>query len=407
MSFQAHSYFKYHTGGPFSVAHNGFRFQPKAIFFQGGQSTFTDAAQAAFGFGFASSDTEQRSIYYSADDNADTSNSAIGEDATMAYEAQSPGGSIYNSIDVTSFDADGFTADVFGTSFFPYAYMGIGGDGIQAKAFTKAVAADETTISITGIGFKGNVVILMAQDPSGVNPQKSIGLGFATATQQATISIMDQDNVGTANSSRAQRTDLCLAIINTSTFRHEFSFSSFDSDGITLNGISVPENITLYGIVLSVPNAYIGSFTTPTATGIQSYTDPGFPVGALLMFSWGRGASTSVQAGANIMAGFFGGTVKGNADVPVSIGFSTWSGSEDNVGFSDCNQGYLTTVLRIIEEATQTTRHSANMSSWDATGFSLDYTTANASTSEVIYLALGGKALTRIHGGKIYGTRIQ
>lgn len=394
------------NGGRFTVANIGFA--PVAVIFSGVGSTFTDADNMNLGLGFFDSSAEG-SVYLSSTDNLDVADTAAGSSSTLALDINTPGGSMVVGIDRVSLDAEGFQADMSGQDGDFFGYMAIGGSGVQAKVLSATISDTDQGV-LTGAGFQGNAVILIARTQTGVNARRTVGIGFATSSSnRATTSIMDQDGVGTSNNSRTQRTDRCLVLADTSSLLAEFDFVSFDSDGITLDILNLGATVSLFALVLKVPKAYVGSFLTPTSTGVQTYTDAGFPVNALILSCFGRGASSSVEASADMCVGFSGSQGQSGA---YDSGAAAFGASEDNKASSNCNQAFSSSNVLVLKDiatggGTSAALNTAAMDSWGQEGFGLDHTTVNALQSQVVYLALGDSIPTvHFKGGAIQGGAI-
>ncbi len=135
-------------------------------------------------------------------------------------------------------------------------------------------------------------------------------------------------------------------------------------------------------------STFVGSFTVPNATGNQSKTGVGFQ--PKLVFFWGDGyTADGVLSGVGARASnapHWGIGISSSSRVAVTEGDD---GATGNPCLSDA-----TKCIRRIFGATPTTTFAADFVSLDSDGFTLNWTTANATAYVVNYLALGGADLT-------------
>lgn len=135
-------------------------------------------------------------------------------------------------------------------------------------------------------------------------------------------------------------------------------------------------------------STFVGSFTVPLATGNQAQTGVGFQPIALILWGNGRsadGASASAVTNTDCPT-YYGMAVSSSSRVVVGAGdiFSAGSGS-----FED-----TTKCLKLI--ANGVTKFAADFVSFDADGFTVNFTTGFATADVVNYLALGGADLTNV-----------
>jgi len=133
----------------------------------------------------------------------------------------------------------------------------------------------------------------------------------------------------------------------------------------------------------------IGTFNKSTNTGTpvnQAITGIGFTPKALILFSTQVTAEDSNSAGLGFCLGFSDGTDER----------SIWTGSKDNVGISDGNR--YASDSKIINLRSPSSggalQAEADLKSFDADGFTLTWTTNNASAFIIKYIAIGGDDIT-------------
>lgn len=126
----------------------------------------------------------------------------------------------------------------------------------------------------------------------------------------------------------------------------------------------------------------VGSFTAPSSTGTQSVTGVGFTPKAILFWASGSNGSSGIWGG----------------DVDQTIGFTSGpSESYAVAGFSDDGQSTSQTARAIAAKAVafvnglgSATSAEADLDSFDADGFTLDWTKAGVSAQKIMFLAIGG-----------------
>ncbi len=149
----------------------------------------------------------------------------------------------------------------------------------------------------------------------------------------------------------------------------------------------------------SVVEYKVGSFTKKTdGTGTQEITGIGFTPKALILFSAQTVSTEDTIA----------------VDLEQCIGFSDgttekciWTGSEDGVGTSDADRiGVSAKILNIRNINSGTSGAllaECDLDSFDADGFTLDWTTNNATAFHIKFIAIGGDNITGVDVGSFVG----
>jgi hypothetical protein len=212
-------------------------------------------------------------------------------------------------------------------------------------------------------------------------------IGWANTTQQASISATSQDNVADSNTHGILRSDRLISHITAAGNLMSASLDSFDSDGFTLDRHeTTAASATLSYLALAGTfQSNIGVDTQKTSTGTKATTGIGFAPDLVFFGSAQRVADSAVTAEAFQSVGAADGTaqnVAGRTD-------------HDALGSSQGGKTYSTAkVLRHITVGagagpTITTVAEADVDSLDGNGFTLDWTTADATAREFFYLAIG------------------
>jgi len=263
----------------------------------------------------------------------------------------------------------------------------------QAKvgSFTAPVAAGDK--AITGVGFKPDAIIIFdstvttTHTSAGNAGSSAYNIGWATAIAQANRASMRQDAKATSNTWGYQRTNSVQnslsgagAVVRTATLK------SFDDDGFTLTFSVAPANaVYISYIAFKGGKYYVGSFnqnTTAQGTGNQSVSGIGLtPVGVLFQ-SDNVATSSSVQSTSKISFG---------VGVSSTQRASIWSDDLDNQADSVADSNLdRTKCLKCMTAGTPTVNTEMDFVSCDSDGFTINNTTVDATSREILYFAFGG-----------------
>lgn len=138
----------------------------------------------------------------------------------------------------------------------------------------------------------------------------------------------------------------------------------------------------------------VSNIAAPASTGDQADTSVGFQPKAMIAF-YGSQVGTGGSSDAHMGIGF-----SGTATEDISIYYN----SDDNVTTSDCVRSTLTNAfLKSTVAGATTARITATMKSFDASGFTTNFT-ATVSGVNHSYLALGGSDITDAVAGTVAST---
>jgi hypothetical protein len=363
----------------------GLAFQPIAVIFWGNGAS-SDAASSSgtlntampnyLGLAVSSS---SRVVITNDDDGSSTSSTST-EDTTKCIK--------FNEIGVTKFAADFVSMDAAGftinfTTGFATAdvinYLAIGGSDVtNAAIISMASQAGTGNQSATGAGFKPSAVILIGQQAiSGQN--WGIGFGVSASSRGAT-SFGYHSSTGFTDT--YQRTNRCYALVNNDAVVREADFVSLDASGFTLNWLTAAIGQNLYALCLAGGQYFAGSFLQATGTGNQSTTGVGFRPTGVLMTGAHHAASSTVVTGADLCSMI--GAASGTANRAVTV----YQSGADAVSLLDRSHVYAA----YNTDSTPTLQARADLASFDASGFTLNYGTADATAREVIFFAMGSAA---------------
>lgn len=371
-------------------AYTGVGFQPVALLIWSEAQRTADGAQAGarLTIGVGTSATARNAIAVESRDAQATADTNRYHDTAGIVRVIATGDStITAAADLVSLDSDGFTlnwTDVHDSgSARLYHYLALGGaDLTNAKAGSFTSSGSGGNQGVTGVGFQPDCVLLLgtAHASTGLTGQNIFGFGAFTASDQWAIGMDDVDNAATTNAARTQRTDKCWHHhFNGSEF-HSGAFTSMDSDGFTINW-SRASGRTMTYLALKGGQFTAGSISQKTSTGTQGYTGVGFPPVGVLLASFCNTSTTSQVDSARFSLGAASGATSRAA---------TWFGSADNQADSVSDSATSQTVAITMQtEGTPTEVARADLDSFDADGFTLDWEAADATAREILYLAMG------------------
>lgn len=366
-----------------SLPVTGVGFQPKAVLFFGNRRSSDAATQSSsqnldmpYFVGLATLSTNRGVVDSSDDYSAVSAAQATG---TQCIRNRNSGGTVQYAADFTSMDADGFTVNFATANATAYVvnYLAIGGSDLTnvfVKSFTSATATGNQ--ATTGVGFQPDAMILVGSET--VYQVGGIQVGFISSTSARGALGSSYDGGNTAY----QRTDKAYAAPrgSSTTVGLEADIVSFDSDGFTLNwGTVQAAGRTIYALCLKGGSFKSGNFLQKTSTGSQGTTGVGFTPKGLLIASTLKAASTAVSTARQALC--FGGGTSSTAR-----GAINWLNGPAN-GVAELVRTQLYTARQ--DNATPTLNSAADLTSFDADGFTLNFGTADATAREVLYFALG------------------
>jgi hypothetical protein len=380
------------NGSDFPVT--GLGFQPKVVLFYATRQTAAGfAADRAVAVGWAVSASSRGHLAQYSQDNVAVS-TAIGmsiRDDLALREITAASGlvSIDNDFDLTTLDADGFTINpvnfIVGHNYIIH-YFAIGGDDLT-NVWIGNVNIPTTAISqaYSGPGFKPDCLLLLS-NLTGTIPRSDVGhklcLGAATSVADQAAAYVHEQNAIPTSLSSLQKTGEILHTLNfAGTDNTVAALESFDTSGFTLAFSTVPGSSRGFlALALKGGSYKLFTETQKTSTGTKAKTGIGFTPTGLLLWGTNRAASGSVDTS---LASFSLGASDGAREGAV------WVGSVDNVSTTDENSATVTD--KVLRHATcpSTTNAEADLSSFDADGFTLNWSTADGTAREFLGLAFG------------------
>lgn len=298
---------------------------------------------------------------------------------------------------ITAWDSTNFTINwtTNDANAVPINFIAIGGDDIAAKIIQWDYPTSTGNFAITGVGFAPNSYITIHAGLAAAIPNTDIdcafGIGVAALgnTEKAIGYFADSAEATATDTSRAQQDRILTNLTSDQGQSLNASHVSFDSDGATVNILAgtgtARKMVTLF---LGGPAGKCGVFNKPTSTSVpvsQQITGLGIEPKFLMLFSVMSTTNSAVQTHARFVLGATDGVNE------VSASYK----SEDNVADSDVDVDWINDKsIFIADDDTTNTQAEADISSFDADGFTLSWSKNNAVATEIVYFALGDADFT-------------
>jgi hypothetical protein len=288
--------------------------------------------------------------------------------------------------DLVSLDSDGFTinwSDAPASAFIIH-YLALGGADItNAKAGFTSVTSGTGDKVFTGVGFQPEFLLLSSNGTSATTAQAQANIHLAAASSTSRVvasSFKDRDLVTTTETGTYQRNDKVFAqIASTSdTVASEGTLASFDSDGFTIN-YTTGAALAIGYLALRGGSFFVGSDTQKTTTGTEATTGVGFTPKGVFFWSSNQANSSSISSTAKYSIFAADGTTEGGV----------WFQSLDAAADGTSDMRTVTDKALGFSTQASTTDAEADLSSFDSDGFTLNWTTADATAREFLFAAFG------------------
>lgn len=249
------------------------------------------------------------------------------------------------------------------------------------------------SLAYTGLGFRPKGLLVWsantAQTPPEFNDYLYWSLGLTDGTNHLAVTSLSFDAQGTSDMSQGlDTTALIIAENNAGSTQHRATLTSFDADGFTLNWTNIFSTeqrhynfIAIGGDDVSVK---VGEFNSNTATGAQAFSGLSFrPSGVI--FAPIQNAGTSEDRLTYPAMGWADGANQGTSYVFSQDGAAVavtkrYQRPDKCVALGSVADG------SVLAEA--------SLTSFDANGFTLNWSTAPAAALRVFYLAFTGIPFT-------------
>ncbi|MDO9080765.1 MAG: hypothetical protein Q7U44_08170, partial [Desulfuromonadales bacterium] len=309
---------------------------------------------------------------------------------------------IESSAVVSAFDVDGFTLNwtvtTAGTADIIH-YVALGGtDLTNANVGTTSMFAATGNNSVTGVGFQPDAVLLLADNIStaiNTNPvsrRPAINRGFMVGgltPTQGSIGWGMRDAQTVATHGSTFNSVQALTVLRGNAVAVNATYVSMDADGFTLSG-SAASATPVTWLALKGGSYKVGTITQPVAGTppfTTAYTGVGFlPTGLILASTNSASANGTIDTAAPGASFAFGA-----ASAATARG-SIW-GHQTGFNPNDSNMNNDNTKVLRLAQSTATNNAVADFSSFNADGFTLNWTTrADTTARRILYFAMGSGA---------------
>jgi hypothetical protein len=370
------------TSNAYNQSFTGIGFQPKALLIwttgaDGGYNSYPGASGIALGWATSTLN--------------ETTQSGLSDRSTHTFSSGAGPGfpTVGGTVQLASFDADGFTLTFGNGGAAHFYYMAIGGADVEAGlgTWTSAVG-DFANEVVTGVGFRPDFVLTNIVG----NNNCTWGIGMATgpSAQAACHHQVENGQRWTEsfyNNSLAVAAEANFGTPSNFDATYRAVLQSFDADGLTVSVAenTGPETWTVDFLALKSPSTQfkVGVDTQKTSTGTKSTTGIGFAPGAGFFSGTNRVATTGRTGTASANLGVTVGFAAGWPVVSSAMALLMWNNPvipvDENAG-----RGVSGIVLSNSTPKT-TTLAEASVDSYDADGFTLDWTTADAIARYFMY----------------------
>lgn len=380
------------TAGSQSVT--GVGFQPKAILFVCGFRTATgEHAGAYLSWGVATGASNEWAVNGSSDNGAANGQTQQTARADRICIINNTSGTTVLAVEFTSMDSDGFTINVItntAASAYLLQYFCIGGTDItNATAGTVDLTTSGATQAVTGLGFQPDGMLfgnIGGTTWPFTGAHLIFGLGAASGnSEQAASEWFDRDGNTNMSGNSWQRSDaIALESTTANVEIMRTSLASFDSDGFTVGKDDLPGATQALGyLALKGGQFHVGVETSVTTTpATKATTGVGFQPSGLVVLGKMAVTSTTPQTHGQMCIGFADGT-NNQATSIISQGSGGTSNSSTSIKSDKC---------ALCANVDETVAGAADLASFDSDGFTLDWTTVDATSREFFYVAIGATA---------------
>ena len=368
---------------------------PKAlILWTDGKTNESFSSHYLFGYGFSDGVTS-KSAAASSEDNVSPDNAArriankaltiVQYDQTLLAEA-----------DLAEWNSASLTLNWTTNNSVAYVvhYLIIGGADVSAKALSWQMPGSSGNTAVTGVGFRPDLLLHvhagsgLTASPPAIGVHAGMGFGAMNAAgEQWAMATLVSDGATTSSTGRSQRTDAAILAVKMSDttpgIAKQASFASMDADGFTVNfTVSTNPNAgQVISLALKGLDSKIGWFdkATAAAPAEQTITGAGFRPATILLHSFQDVAQPGAVVHARLGLGVSDGVSQGSSAFQAVSNVST--SSVDGIDKTS-------KVFIKLNNNTPAVDAEANLSSLNADGFALNWTTNDAVATQMLYLAL-------------------
>lgn len=379
-------------------------FQPSALFLWFGRQTANGASSdTQFGLSFSTDAQGSVITYYNSNDAVTTSDTVVGHGFPEAMLSTNAGSATLNAnvATVSAINGDGFTLDwdVLGLPSSLVNYLAIG--GVTAKVGTASARTTTGNQSVTGLGFEPDIVFFQVSNLSAnstINNSGANSIGVMTPAGQWAVGVKAVNAQATSDTARGFSNAHCMYRLSSSAATDTVVFSaayvSMDADGFTFNvDATAGSSYLINYLVIKGGSWAVGTDTQKATTGTEATTGIGFEPEGVILASVCDTQTAGTATNSRLSLG---------ATTGVNNNVAVWAGDRDNSADTISNTVMSNSKCIVMAtegtSATPTINAEAALSSFDADGFTLDWTTADATERVFGYVAFGSDAVSDSNG---------
>lgn len=392
------SFAKATTTGNQVIAH-GLATTPKAmIFWTTGRNN--EAFGTSFHYSFGATDgTTSRCSSAASQDNQGTSN-ASRRISTTPITIVEWGETLIAEASFVSWDATNVTLNWTTNNNQAYVihFVAIGGTDVQAKVLGWNMPTATGNFSVTGSGFRPDLVIHshVGSGYTGAIGSSATNAAIATGVMDtegaiSSSEILIVDAAGTSDTQRNQSTAACFtAINNTPDLTKLATLASMDNNGFTLNfSVANGNAANAFSLALKGLNSHTGAFNKSTAAAPASQTVTGVGFTPTFVFF---SSFMDVAQGTPVAQGRYG---QGASD-GTTEGSSTFLDTDGQGTTSVDSIDKTSKVFVKVDNNTPTINAEADLTAFTTTGFTLNWTTNDNVATQIVYFVLAPLAPTKV-----------
>ncbi|HEY7172610.1 MAG TPA: C25 family cysteine peptidase [Vicinamibacterales bacterium] len=361
------------------------------------------ARQAYFGFGMTDG-TTSKSVSASSQGGSSGSHAAnrvASKAITIVKWTPLSGQTVLAEADLQSWDSTNIVLNWTTNDSYQYVvhYLAIGGSDVSAKVVQWQSGTTTGNVAVTGVGFQPvlafHAYANYQQTAAPNNSAARAAFGFGAMDMngdQWAVSTFSRDGLATSDTQRGQVTDGCIySFSQTLAIQKEASIVSMDADGFTVNftNSTSATSMQVFTLALAGLNGSVGSFlkSAGAAPASQAVTGVNFRPSAVLLTSFQDVTQATPVTHSRYGIGASDGTTEGSsayADVDAVT-------TTNVVGIDKTSK-----VFMKMNNSTPAIDAEADLSSMDADGFTLNWTTNDAVQTQILYFALAPLAATEV-----------
>jgi hypothetical protein len=392
-----------------NVSYTGIGFQPKLVKFFCVDKDASLGSPLVLMFGAAASSSQRWSGFICSTDAQVNAQVASAQTAAACVQVRYDDGAsttLQGVADFVSMDADGFTLNwtTVVAAGHPFQYEALGGaDLTNVFVGTFDTGTATGNLAITGVGFQPDAVefntsrnvpqATTAASTSG-NCNQMMGAMDSGGRQFVNCWAIEDVSDPTDNYDATSNTRCYLTMSANGVVRGAGSYVSMDADGFTVNRDTGGTSVAVHYIAYKTSGGvYVGTDTQKTSTGTQAKTGVG-AVPLLLHFYGSNDTSVADTTFVTGTAAAIGITDNGSNELTLAV-----SDTDDLPNTETTALAKTTKVLCWATGNTPTVVAEADCSSLDSDGYTLNWTTADATARAFGFVAFKSSASDTTIGG--------